>query len=70
LPFARAPFQEGTDNGFCALEDARAINTPVTADQIEESEETRLARFAALEEALSLIFGVMTVAYFVLWLSP
>ena len=43
--------------------DARAINTSATADQMEASEGMRLARFCALEESLGLIFGVMTVAY-------
>jgi hypothetical protein len=48
------------------LNDARAIDTSVTADQGEASEGMHLARFCTLEEALGLIFGVMTVAYIVL----
>ena len=48
------------------LTDARAINTAATADQNETSEGMRLARFCTLEEALGLIFGVMTVAFLVL----
>jgi hypothetical protein len=46
--------------------DARAINTSATADQTENSEGLRLARFCSLEEGLGLVFGVMTVAYVVL----
>ena len=48
------------------LNDARAINTSATAHPSEASEGMRLARFCTLEEALGLIFGVMTVAYVVL----
>ena len=48
------------------INDTRAIDTSAAADQIEASEGMRLARFCTLEEALGLIFGVMTVAYMVL----
>jgi hypothetical protein len=48
------------------LNDVRAINTSATADQSEASEGMRLARFCTLEEALGLIFGVMTAAFVVL----
>jgi len=47
------------------INDTRAINTSAAADQIA-SEGMRLARFCRLEEALGLIFSVMTVAYIVL----
>ena len=47
------------------INDTRAINTSAAADQIA-SEGMRLARFCTLEEALGLIFGVMTVVYIVL----
>jgi hypothetical protein len=48
------------------LNDVRAINTAATADQSEASEGMHLARFCTLEEALILIFGVMTAAFIVL----
>jgi hypothetical protein len=48
------------------INDARLTSTTGTAEQTEESEGMRLARYRALDEVPGLIFGVMTVAWIVL----
>ena len=51
------------------LNDTRAIGAAVAAEETESSAGLSYARYCALEEAVGLIFGVMTVAYIVLSLA-
>ena len=44
------------------LNDAQAI-APTTVEQTELSEGTRFAGYCALEEALGLVFAVVTMAF-------
>jgi hypothetical protein len=47
------------------LNEVRVVTTPVPVEPTETTSGLRLARFCALEEALGVIFGVLTVAYIV-----
>ena len=61
----RESSQGGKDDGFY-VQRHEGVQYLGAASQIEASEGMRLARFCRLEEALGLIFSVMTVAYIVL----
>lgn len=51
------------------LNDTRAIAAAAEAEHTEYSAGLSFARYCALEEAIGLTFGVMTVAYIVLSLA-
>lgn len=51
------------------IDETSALSTTTAAEETESSEGLYLARRCALEEAIGLTFGLMTVAYIVLSLT-
>jgi hypothetical protein len=51
------------------INDTRAMDVPTPIEQAETSEGLRLARLYWLEEAIGLVFGLLTVGYILLSLA-